>query len=135
MFEKDYLSRQIALLIEAILHTITKEKIKKDPILASKNIDEAISEATEIDGAILLSLAPESFASILSVSGVEEDLVEYICRSLELSASYLAEGDNTQLADIRIEQARCLAKAYDLDIDLHLANADKSEEYFENLSV
>ena len=44
----------------------------------------ALGDATDLDGEALLSLAPESLASVLQVSGVDPHLTEYIARSLML---------------------------------------------------
>lgn len=72
-------------------------------------------EATDIDGATLLSLSPESIASVLQVSGTDPHVIEYVVRSLALASVYLREsGDEEQLADLRLQQARALADAYGL---------------------
>ena len=43
---------------------------------------QALGDATDLDGEALLSLAPESLASVLQVSGVDPHLTEYIALSL-----------------------------------------------------
>ena len=83
-----------------------------DPQSAAEMLDTAIGEATDIDGATLLSLAPESMASIMQVSGVDSRVSEYIARSLLLSSSYLEEAGNAELAQVRKAQAQAVAKAY-----------------------
>ena len=78
-------------------------------------LEDAVGEATDIDGATLLSLSPESIASVLQVSGTDPHVIEYVVRSLALASVYLREsGDEEQLADLRLQQARALADAYGL---------------------
>jgi hypothetical protein len=60
----------------------------------------------------LLSLAPESMAAILQVSGVDPHLTEHIARSLLLSSRYYAEAGNDDMAALRSNQARALAAAF-----------------------
>ena len=76
----------------------------------------AVGDATDIDGATLLSLSPESIASVMQVSGVDPRVSEYIARSLLLASGYLGEAGEHELAALRAEQARALAVAYDLDL-------------------
>ena len=102
---------------EAIRRSWARSVEDRDPRDAANMLERAIGDATDIDGATLLSLSPESIASVMQVSGVDPRVSEYIARSLLSSASgYLAEAGEGDLSALRAEQARALAEAYDLDL-------------------
>ena len=63
-------------------------------------------------GEALLSLAPESLASVLQVSGVDPHLTEYIARSLMLSGRYHGEAGRPDVAELRQAQGRAVAAAF-----------------------
>ena len=88
--------------------------ITNDPII--QRYINVLGEAVDMDGAALLSLAPDSVASVVQVSGVDPRVSEYIARSLLLASGYLAEAGEGDLSALRAEQARALAEAYDLDL-------------------
>ena len=50
----------------------------------------------------MLSLAPESLASVLQVSGVDPHLTEYIARSLMLSGRYHGEAGRADMAGTKV---------------------------------
>ena len=79
-------------------------------------LENAVGDAVDIDGATLLSLAPESMAGILQVSGTDPRVTEYVARSLMLASAYLREAGEDAVADLRLEQARALADAYGLEL-------------------
>lgn len=112
MFERDYLMRMLAQFFEALVRSVQKAQDERDPAAAAELLEDAIGVATEIDGATLLSLAPESIASIMQVSGVEPQITEYVARSIQLEAQYLTEAGNDELATLRRAQAAAIAEAY-----------------------
>ena len=116
MFERDYLMRFFELFIQAIRRSWTRAKGKDDPLGAASMLEEAIGQATEIDGGILLSLEPESMASVISVSGTDPRVTEYVARSLVLSADYRRQAGDDALADLRLDQAQALAEAYGFEL-------------------
>ena len=116
MFERDYLMRFFELFIQAIRRSWTRAKGKDDPLGAASMLEEAIGQATEIDGGILLSLEPESMASVISVSGTDPRVTEYVARSLMLSADYRRQAGDDALADLRLAQAQALAEAYGFEL-------------------
>lgn len=79
-------------------------------------LEDAVGDATDIDGGVLLSLAPESIASVMQVSGVDPRVTEYIARSLLLASGYLYEAGDHTLAEVRASQARAVAEAYGFDL-------------------
>ena len=79
-------------------------------------LESAIGDATDLDGSMLLSLAPESMASVLQVSGVDPHVTEYVANSLQLESEFLRSAGNDELAEVRAGQARALASAYGLEL-------------------
>lgn len=127
MLQQDYLVRMLMRLAEAISKSLAKAKDDDDPEEAAELLENAIGEATELDGAVLLSLAPESIASVVQISGTDPRVVEYIARTLMLEASYLEDAGKSEKAALRNEQALALANAYGIDV----SSVELSEEEFE----
>ena len=113
MLEQDYLMRILLQFAEAIRRSWARSVEDRDPRDAANMLEHAIGDATDIDGATLLSLSPESIASVMQVSGVDPRVS---ARSLLLASGYLAEAGEGDLSALRAEQARALAEAYDLDL-------------------
>ena len=105
MLEQDYLMRILLQFAEAIRRSWARSVEDRDPRDAANMLERAIGDATDIDG-----------ATLLSVSGVDPRVSEYIARSLLLASGYLAEAGEGDLSALRAEQARALAEAYDLDL-------------------
>ncbi|MCI9262488.1 hypothetical protein [uncultured Adlercreutzia sp.] len=112
MFEQDYLMRIIAQLLGAIRRSMERASGEDDPDGAAQMLDAALGEATDLDGEALLSLAPESMAQVLQISGVDPHVTEYIARSLLLSSRYYNEAGNAEAAALRHRQAFALADAF-----------------------
>ncbi len=112
MFEQDYLMRMILQLVEGIRRSLELSKGGEDPSSAAEMLEATISQATEIDGSILLSLAPESIADILQVSGTDPAVVEFVGRSMLLESEYLQQAGDTSTAQLRKSQAEALALSY-----------------------
>ena len=70
MLEQDYLMRILLQFAEAIRRSWARSVEDRDPRDAANMLERAIGDATDIDGATLLSLSPESIASVMQVSGV-----------------------------------------------------------------
>lgn len=116
MFEQDYLMRMILQLIEAINRSMERARGERGTGVAAELLDEAIGAATEIDGEVLLNLAPASIADILSVSGTDPAVIEYVAHSLSLSSQYWREAGDARKADLRAAQADALARSYGFEI-------------------
>ena len=124
MLQQDYLVRMLTMFAEAIRRSLEKSR-DRDPRGAAEMLEAAIGDATDIDGSVLLSLTPESIASIMMVSGVDPRVTEYIARSLKLEATYLADAGEAELAQLRSEQADAVAAAYGLgEIDIAFDELD-----------
>ena len=128
MYERDYLMRLIYQLVESIRHSWVVAQKKDDPQGAAELLEAAIGEATEIDGAVLLALAPDSMASVLLVSGTDPRVVEYVARSLLLASSYQRDAGNDGVADLRKDQASALARAYGIELPEHPEDLSDLEE-------
>lgn len=110
MFQQDYLMRLIWQFVEGMRRSL--ERGKKDPNLAAESLEATLTDALDIDAGILLGLAPESFASIVQVSGTDPRVVEYAVRCLVLEAHYLEAANKNAVADLRYSQAQALGGAF-----------------------
>lgn len=125
MFERDYILRLIAELGAAMRRSMERTaELDRTPDDSAKLLEAAIGNATDFDGVTLLSLAPESIAQILQVSGADPRVTEYMARSLLLCARYYEEDGNIALADLRAQQARAIAVAYGHDLPDDAATDD-----------
>ncbi len=112
MFEQDYLMRQFLMFFKALTRSWEQMEDEEDPQGAADTLEGAITAATEMDGTALLTLAPESIASIMQVTGVDPGVVEYIARSMLLESVYLERASQPDLASVRVAQAHSIADAY-----------------------
>ena len=107
MFQQDYLMRLIWQFVEAMRRTVEKDD---DPDAKAASVEDAIANALEMDASVVLGLAPESFAGILSVSGTDPHVVEYLVRGMALE-----QAGKQQAAQLRFDQACALAAAYGIN--------------------
>lgn len=112
MFEQDYLVRLLLQFFQGLLKSYERHREQEDPQGAADLLEAAIGEATDMDGAALLSLAPESIASIMRVSGIDPNVTQFVARSLLLESVYLKDAGNEGLAQMRQEQAHAIAQEY-----------------------
>ncbi|MCI8468796.1 MAG: hypothetical protein HFJ75_04815 [Eggerthellaceae bacterium] len=116
MFEQDYLMRMIAELIAGMRRSMERATGLRDPRGAAAMLEAAVGDAAEMDAEALLSLAPESIADVLAVTGVDPHVTEYLARSLALAGRYRAEAGEADLAALRQAQARAIAEAWGHDL-------------------
>lgn len=116
MWEQDYLMRMLLQFFEAMNRAAERREEHKDPQGAADMLEDAIGNATEMDGTVLLSLAPESIAQVMHVSGIDPNVTQFVARSLLLESVYLADARHTQLAALRAAQAHAIADAYGFDL-------------------
>ncbi len=124
MFERDYLMKLILGYFKLIVVVVKRAEKEKDPEGAANMLEAAIGEATEIDAEVLLSLSPESIASILQVSGTDPKVVGYVAHGLLLVSHYLMVACDFARAELREQQARALAEAYGIDLPDDPAEAE-----------
>ena len=116
MLQRDYIMRIISMFFESIRRSWHQAKVDDDPRAAADTLEEMIGQATDIDGALLLALAPESIASVMQVSAVDPKVTGYVVKSLALAADYLDDAGETGIASLRRDQARAIADAYGIDV-------------------
>lgn len=133
MFEQDYLMRMILQLIEAIQRSLEAANGERhDPAAAADMLEAAVGTATDIDGSVLLSLAPDSISDILKVSGTDPGVAEYVGRSLYLESSFLTQAGNVELADVRLRQAQALAASYGFTLDEEMGPEAAMQAFLDN---
>ena len=98
MFEQDYLMRIIAQLLGPFDARWSGRPVRRIRTGPPVPLDMALGDATDLDGEALLSLAPESLASVLQVSGSTRTLRRHIARSLMLSGRYHGEAGRADMA-------------------------------------
>ena len=116
MFERDYLMKLLVQFFAAVVRSIQNCDDSHDPKGSAELLECAIGEAVNLDTAVMLSLAPESLAAVMCVSGEDPQVMEYVSRGLLLVARYYREAHNVTLAAIREQQAYALAQAYGLSL-------------------
>lgn len=135
MFEQDYLVRLLLQFFQGLLKSIERHKEKKDPQGAADLIEAAIGEATDMDGVALLSLAPESIATVMRVSGIDPDVVQFMARSLLLESVYLIDAGPEGLAETRAAQARAMAAEYGFELPDDPSDFDAITEGLEEAAL
>ena len=116
MIEQDYLMRLLIQFFQAMYKAEGRRKDEKDPKGAADMLEAAIGNATDMDGGVLLSLAPDSIAQVMKVSGVDPNVTQFVARSMLLESVYLTEANERQLAAVRAAQARAIADAYGFEL-------------------
>lgn len=128
MLQEDYLMRMFSMLITAIRESILRAGQKEDPEAAAKLLDNALDGATEIDGSLLLSLAPETMSLMLQMSETDPKLMEYVSRTLLLSSKFYGQAGQLDMSQLRSGQAHAVASTFGLE----LADADIEPENLES---
>lgn len=113
MFQQDYLMRLIMQFVRGLRRSLEREHV--DPAEAAESVEDAISQALDLDAGMVLGLSPESFASVLSVTGTHPQVVEYLVHGLLLEAHYLDQANTGQKAELRRGQAQALAQAFGIE--------------------
>lgn len=130
MFEQDYIMRLLLQMAAAIRRSLEQSQKDKDPAAAAETLENTISEASDVDGSVLLSLAPESIAGVMEISGTDPQVAEYISRSLLLESQYLSEAGKEQKARLRKEQAFAIAHAFGFAVEIDMLTEEEWESFF-----
>ncbi len=130
MFTQDYLMRMFMQLAAAMKESLLRARGQNDPRAAADMLDEAVSDATEMDGDLLLRMAPESMAAMLQLSQPDPQLMEYVSRSLLLSSQYLREAGDASASALRQEQAYAVARAFDVELGEGSISQNELDELF-----
>lgn len=137
MFEQDYLVRMLIELAAAIRRSFERAHGKKDDDGAAATLENSIGAATDLDGSVLLSLSPESIASVLQVANTDPRVVIYIAHSMQLLAHYLRKSGKNEVAELRDKQAKALADAYNFELPENIEQVDdedfNEDEFIESI--
>lgn len=112
MLEQDYLMRMLLQFFQAMARSWEVSKDEDDPQAAADMLEVAIGNATDMDGAALLSLSPDSIAQIMQVTDVDPNVTQFVARSMLLESVYLEKAGQSSLAALRESQAHAIAAAY-----------------------
>lgn len=112
MLQQDYLMRLVMEFAGGIRRALERAGKHNDPSGAAALLESAVGEATDLDGDTLLSLAPESIATIMEISGTDPKVTEFMARSLLLASRYYEDAGEPGLAELRAAQAFAIAEAY-----------------------
>lgn len=130
MLQQDYLMRMFTALAVAIRESIMRAQGDEDPEGAAELLEAALDNATEIDGSLLLQMAPESFVMMVQLSQTDPALIGYISRTLMLESQYLSKAGLDAKAELRAGQAQALAQAYGFQVDESDVSPEGLEEFF-----
>ena len=130
MFEQDYLMRLLAEFMDAMRRSMDRAAGQHDLVGAAHGLEAAVGGATDLDGPTLLSLSPESVASILQVSGTDPKLAGFMARSLLLASHYYKEAGEEAASDLRAAQAHAIADAFGHELDDDSVTDAALEELF-----
>ncbi len=128
MLHQDYIVRMLTDLAAAIMRAATRETSRQRPEEAARMLDVAVGNAVDLDGETFLSLAPESIAQIMAVTGTDSRVSEYVARSMMLASAYLAEAGDEAMARLRRDQAQAIAGAFGHDLTDMEGSAEAAEE-------
>ena len=79
---------------------------------AIADLEQAIGELLDLDGATALSLDAASLVTMMELSGIADSLASYVCYALlRVADAYEARGD-ADLATVRREQAAAVSSAF-----------------------
>lgn len=118
-------------LATAIRESYQRARKDEDPVAAAELLEASLENATEIDGSLLLRMAPETMAAMLQLSDSDPRLMEYVSRSLLLSSKYLKEGGQDSEASLREGQAYAVAQVYGIQLSDEVVEPEAMEQLFE----
>lgn len=124
MFERDYLMKMLIDLAAAIRRSLSAAREEDDLDSACKTLENTISSATDLDGSVLLTLSPESIASVLQVANTDPRVVIYIAHSMLLQSHYLEKLGDATKSELRKSQALALSSAYNIPLPQDITQVD-----------
>ena len=130
MLQQDYLLRMFTALAIAVRDSILRAQGADDPEGAAELLEAALDNSTEIDGSLLLQMAPETFVTMVQLSQTDPQLIGYISRTLMLESQYLTDAGLDAKAELRRGQAQALAHAYGFEVDESDVSPEALETFF-----
>ena len=131
MLQQDYLLRMFLQIATAIRESLQRSRGEQDPEAAASLLDRSLEDATEIDGSLLLRMAPETMAAMLQLSQSDPLLMEYVARTLLLSSKYLYDAGEDERASVRKEPACAVAHAFGIELSEESIKPEELEQFFE----
>lgn len=135
MFEQDYLVRLLLQFFKGVTRSLELRHEHDDPEAAADMLETAIGEAVEMDGAVLLSLTPESIAQVMQATAVDPNVTQFVARSMLLESVYLSDARQTALAAVRAAQARAIADEYGFELPDDPSDFDTITEGLEEAAL
>jgi len=135
MLQQDYLLRMFVQLATAMRESLQRARGDHDPVTAAQMLDHTLEDATEMDGSLLLRMAPESMAAMLQLSQPDPLLMEYVARTLLLSSEYLTEAGESAQAELRKGQAYAVAQTFGIQLSAESIQPEELERFFEENQV
>ena len=112
MLQQDYLMRMFTALAIAMRESMLRAQGDEDPEGAAELLEAALDKTTEIDGALLLQMAPESFVAMVQLSQTDPER-----------------------ATLRAGQAQALARAYGFELGPTDITPEELDRFFEEQNV
>lgn len=131
VLQQDYLLRMFLQIATAIRESLQRSRGEQDPEAAASLLDQSLEDATEIDGSLLLCMAPETMAAMLQLSQSDPLLMEYVARTVLLSSKYLYDAGEDERASLRKEQAFAVAHAFGIELSEESIKPEELEQFFE----
>lgn len=114
MLHRDYLLEVIAQFVQMVTESLRRALELGSPE-AAHDAEQAIAELMDLDPSVAMQLAPESFVTMLVLTGIGDSVASYVAYTLEsLAVAYDAMGDATT-ASLRHQQAEAVGSAFNCD--------------------
>ena len=116
MLHRDYLLEVIEQFVSTVSRALASALLERN-FDAADEVEEAVADLMQLDRDTAMSLAPESLVTMMMLSGTGDAVAGYAAYALNrLGDVYDAAGDS-ELAQMRREQAEAVASAFGADLD------------------
>ncbi len=116
MLHRDYILELVNRFVEVLVRDFERIRAVGDTE-AITEMEEAIAELVELEPVMLLSLAPESLATFVSLSPQADAVAPYLVWGLGRVAEALDAVGDGFTANLRRDQARAVADAMGIDAE------------------
>ena len=117
MLHRDYILQLVQRFVRVLLPALERIEETGDE-LAISEMESAIAELVELQSSMLLSLAPESVATFVSLSPDAEAVAPYMVWGLMRSVEAYERIGDTSTAELRRSQAEAVAAHFGLALDV-----------------
>ena len=116
MLHRDYLLEVIEQFVSTVSRALARALLERD-LEAATEVEEAVAELVQLDPDTAMSLSPDSLVIMMQLSGTGDAVAGYAGYALmRLSEAYAAMGE-TELAEMRAEQAYAIADGFGADLN------------------